>query len=231
MKTMVLKQEHVNYIKELKPMEVGFIYKTSAWKALSEERKVLVRAFEGKEVNRGAIIQAYKDYYKKEVDVLKPFLLTMIWGYADTGYGNYRTNNYLKSKDGTNQVPTIEKAINAAKEHKLEDAFNMLNQISGLSISFISKVLYFATKAANPNKEYALVFDIRVASSLIKLTTPKEVFDIVTVYPSAKYDDYAKYIALIHQLAKTNNLEADAIEMFLFDYDKIEKLKLRPHVR
>ena len=228
---MILKQEHVKCIKELKPMEVGFIYKTSAWKALSEERKALVKEFEEEKVKRKDIIQAYQEYFSKGGNVLKPFLLTMIWGYADTGYGNYRTNKYLKPKDGTNQVPTIEKAINAAKEHKLEDAFNMLNQISGLSISFISKVLYFADKAANPKKEYALVFDMRVASSLIKLTTPKEVFDIVTVYPSAKYDDYAKYIALIHQLAKTNNLEADAIEMFLFDYDKIEKLKLRPHVR
>ena len=219
---MILNQEHVNYINALKPMEVGFEYKTSAWQLLKEEHKVLVNEFEGKEVNRGAIIQAYKDYYKNKINVLKPFLLNMIWGYADTGYGNYRTNNYLVSKEGKVQTDSIKNAIDLAQAYKIKEAYKTLNQIKGLSISFISKVLYFATKAADANKEYALVFDIRVASSLIKLTTPKEVFDIVTVYPSAKYDDYEKYIALIHQLAKTNNLEADAIEMFLFDYEKIK---------
>jgi len=228
---MILNQEHINIIKDLKPMEVGFEYKTSAWRNLTDEHKALVKDFEEKKVYRKDIIQAYQAYYEKKVDVLKPFLLTMIWGYADTGYGNYRTNKYLVSKEGIDQTDSIKNAIDLAQAYKIKEAYKTLNQIKGLSISFISKVLYFATKAADENKEYALVFDIRVASSLIKLTTPKEVFDIVTVYPSAKYDDYAKYNAFIHQLAKTNNLEADAIELFLFDYENYEKLKLIPHVR
>lgn len=227
MKTVILKQEHINSIKDLKPMGVGFEYKTSAWQLLNEEQKELVKEFEGEKVKREAIIQAYKDYYNKEVDVLKPFLLTMIWGYSDTGYGNYRTNKYLVSKEGIDQTGNIKNAIDLAQAYKIKEAYKTLNQINGLSISFISKVLYFATKAADENKEYALVFDIRVASSLIKLTTPKEVFEIVSVYPSSKYDDYEKYNSLIHQLAKTNHLEADAIELFLFDYENDEKTKTK----
>lgn len=214
---MILNQEHIDSIKDLKPMEEGFEYKTSAWQLLKEEHKELIQEFEGKEVNRGAIIQAYKNYYNKEVDVLKPFLLTMIWGYSDTGYGNYRTNKYLVSKEGIDQTGSIKSAIDLAQAYKIKEAYKTLNQIKGLSISFISKVLYFATKAADANKEYALVFDVRVASSLIELTTPKEVFEIVSVYPSSKYDDYEKYNTLIHQLARTNHLEADAIELFLFE--------------
>jgi hypothetical protein len=192
---------------------MGFKYNTQTWSGLSDDHKKLIKDFEDKEITRGDVIQAYETYYKDGTDVMIPFLLAMVWGFADTGYGTHRTNNYLNN---TENIEKIKQSVDAIKNHDIKKAFKTLKKIKGLGVSYITKVLYFASKAAGFER-YTLIFDIRVAKSLVQLTTPSKIFEIVSVSPSSKYEDYEKYNNLLHRLAHEYDLEADAIELFLFE--------------
>lgn len=205
--------KYIDQINQLKPMATGFMYNTKTWHKLSKEHKIFVTDFEDKYVSRTDVTKAFEDYYSENGSYMRAFLLTMIWGFADTGYGTHRTNNYITNRENNN---LIKSAIDAVKDSDLKLAFNNLMKIKGLGVSYITKILHFATKATG-NKEYALIYDIRVASALVRLTTPPYIFEIVNVYPSPKFDDYQKYNKLIHRLSQQYNVEPDSIELFLFD--------------
>lgn len=210
---MELLPNHIEKIRSLNPLEKSvFMYQTSKWLGLNEEFKSLITSFENEKITRAHIIQAFEDYYLNKGSYIRPFLLTMVWGFANSGYGNFRTNKYLSE---TKNLAFIKRAIDEVKDNNIEQAFNSLNEIKGLGVSFISKVLYFASRAAKI-EQYALIFDIRVAKSLVQLTTPKEVFQVLNISPSNKYEDYKKYNDYVHSLASKYNLEAESIEMFLF---------------
>jgi len=205
--------KYINQIKQLDPMATGFIYNTNTWSKLSAPHKMLIKDFEDKMITRADVIKAYRAYYRDGIDIMIPFLLTMIWGFADTGYGTYRTNNYIANAENMNW---IKQSLNAVKKEDFKKAFKTLKQINGLGVSYLTKVLYFSSKGADL-KYYALIYDIRVSSSLIKLSTPKEIYEIVSVSPSPKYIDFIKYNTLMHQLATKYQVQADAIELFLFE--------------
>ena len=194
----------------------GCKYNAETWSKLTPSQKKIVEDFKEKTITRAHVIKAYEDYYKNPKNVLRPFLLTMIWGFSDTGYGTYRTKKYIDSKDN---LKHIEESLNSVKNDKTEAAFNTLKKIKGLGVSYISKVLYFASKAAG-NKDYVLIFDIRVARSLININTHKDIAELVNIYPSSKHEDYNKYNKLMHVIAKKYQVDADVIELFLFDLNK-----------
>lgn len=209
-------EKHIASISKLNPIKDSkFEYNTARWSNLLPRYKKLIIDFEDKSISRGDVIKAYKDYYSNKSDAMRAFMLTMVWGFSDTGYGTHRTNSYIK--DPTN-LALIKKAIDAVKQNNLNSAFSDLKKIKGLGVSYITKVLYFATRGAK-HTNYALIYDIRVASSLVQLTAPKEIFDIVSINPSSKFADYVKYNALIHSLARKYKLEAESIEMFLFNQE------------
>ena len=80
----------------------------------------------------------------------------------------------------------------------------------------MTKIIYFATRAKIVDN-YALIFDIRVASALIKLTTSNEIFEVVTIKPSFKFDKYQIFNQLIHETAREYKVEAEQLEMYLFN--------------
>jgi endonuclease III-like uncharacterized protein len=144
----------------------------------------------------------------------------MVWGFADTGYGTHRTNKYISNNDNIFKIKTALDFIHENGQDSLKNAFKKLKEIEGLGVSYLTKILYFATRAKCLDN-YALIFDIRVAAALIKITTPKEINEIVNVGPSSKFTDYQKFNTLIHKLAKDNKDEADQMEMYLFNQDLV----------
>ncbi|WP_416202349.1 hypothetical protein [Acinetobacter sp. ANC 4470] len=92
----------------------------------------------------------------------------------------------------------------------------MLKTIDGLNISYISKFLYFASREL-AHDHYCLIFDIRVARALVRLTCPAEIVDIVDIKPSDKFQDYQSYNSLMHTLAQKYAVDAEALEMYLFE--------------
>jgi hypothetical protein len=181
-------------IGNLKPLsDSKFLYNALRWGDLNNEFKKDIKDFEDKEIARQDVINAYKEYFKDQsIGYMKPFLLTMVWGFADTGYGTYRTNNYISTKESREHIQTAIDYINENQTYSLRNAFNQLMKINGLGISYLTKILYFATRAKEIDN-YALIFDNRVAVSLVKLTTPKEVYDIINIVPSSKFVDYQRF--------------------------------------
>jgi len=204
---------HLSQIHSLQPHTTGCVYKTAVWKNLSAEHKVLVRDFENKMVSRADVVKAYEEYYAGKGDYLRAFLLTMIWGFSDNGYGTFRTNSYITIPAHTERVRT---ALEAVGKNDIEKAFKVLKSIKGLGISYLSKVLFFASKGKGLT-DYCLVFDIRVARALVMLTAPAFVNEIINVMPSDKWEDYRKYNEMIHNYATQYQVDADAIELFLFN--------------
>ncbi|KAF2342639.1 8-oxoguanine DNA glycosylase OGG fold protein [Flavobacterium tistrianum] len=201
-------------IKKLKPlMDSKFKYNINKWSKLNPDFVSHVNEFENLDISRHDVIYAFREYYSNKIRWEKPFLLTMIWGFADTGYGTFRTNNYITEKDNQNK---IRKSFDAVRDNDLELAYKILKSIKGLNISYISKILYFATRACDYS-EYALIYDIRVARSLIKLTTLPEIFEIVEINPSSKFSHYKIYNSLMHRYANELDFEAESLEMFLFN--------------
>ena len=212
--------QQMRQIKNLRPLtESKFKYNTTRWTNLNAEFKYLIQDFNDKEIARQDVINAFKNYYQNnDIGVMRAFLLTMVWGFADTGYGTHRTNNYISSGENIVIIKNALDHINRNDQDSLKKAFKELTKIKGLGVSYLTKILYFATRAKNQDN-YALIFDIRVAASLVKLTTPKEIFEIVNIGPSSKFKDYQNFNNLIHKLALDNKVEADQLEMYLFNQD------------
>jgi len=201
-------------IKELKPLtDSKFKYDNVRWKYLNIDYLPLINHYENLYISRQDVINSYKKFYNDMKEWRTPFLLTMIWGFADTGYGTYRTNNYLSNE--ANHLLIMD-ALQAVGHNELEIAYHKLKKIRGLNISYISKILYFASRACN-YEEYALIYDIRVAKSLIKLSVIPEIYEIVEVKPSSKFKHYKQYNVLMHKYSKEIDVSAECLEMFLFE--------------
>jgi hypothetical protein len=212
--------QQLTKIKRLRPLaDSKYKYDTSKWNNLNVGLKNLIHDFNDKDITRQNVVDAYRNYFQDNgIGVRRAVLLTMVWGFAGSGYGAYRTNNFLCSEENVGMIKNAIDHVNRNDEDLLKKAFKELMKIKGLGVSYLTKILYFATRAQHRD-DYALIFDIRVAASLVKLTTPKEIFQIVNVGPSSKFNNYQTYNKLIHILAKDNNVEADQLEMYLFDQD------------
>lgn len=211
---MIKIQKYQNEIGLLKPLTTGYLYNYDAWATkFSYEQLECISEYVGKNVTRRSIINEYKKFYKFPNSSLdRPFLLTMIWGYANTGYGPFRTYKYFSNK--ANKI-LIEESLEAVRDNKICTAFSILSQIKGLGISYISKVLYFAGRARGITN-YPLIFDIRVARSLVSLSS-NGVFDsILKVTPVDSPESYSTYNNMLHEWAKRIDVEAEQIEYFLF---------------
>lgn len=215
---LIFSEQQISSIKKLVPLnDSKFLYKKGKWSNLNPEFSSLILEYENKEISRNNVIDAYKEYFNdRSVGFMKAFLLTMIWGFADTGYGTYRTNEYISSVNNRMKIQKAIDYINNQHEEYLKHAFDELMEINKLGISFMSKILYFATRA-KIRDNYALIFDNRVAVSLIKLSTPNEIFEIVKIDPSSRFCNYQKYNQIMHDMAKKYNFESDQLEMYLFN--------------
>lgn len=208
---MDLTPEHIAKIKSYEfNLHSKFKYETKRWKELSHKDQI--SDFENLDISRNDVFSAYQDYFSNQTDFIRPFLMTMVWGFSDAGYGTFRTNRYLSSEE--NKI-LIKKGIDEMAERNLKSAFKTLLKIPGLNISYLSKILYFAGKAAGI-QDYPLIFDIRVSRALVKLVHP-DLSDFLDILPSKKFADYEKFNSFIHALAKKHDLEADALELFFFD--------------
>lgn len=202
---------HITQIKALPTGLQSFVYEAKRWAELKPELVAQVAPFANTEISRQTIIDSFKAYYAKpEASYHQPYLLTMIWGYANSGYGNYRVNKHLE------QHEQVAKGMAALKAGDMEAAYKELIAVKSLGISFISKLLYFGGRAKGIG-QYPLIYDIRVAGALVKLTTPPSLHDIFQVYPSDKWEHYQKYNATMHTLAANHKVEAEQIEHYLYE--------------
>lgn len=206
--------QHGKSISLQRPESQSFLYNPTKWQGLGAEVRSLIKDFEKKHISRQDIFDSYREYYTKGVSAIKPFLLTMIWGFAETGYKNYRTSAYLGTEAN---IASITQAIDQVKRKEFHKAFKLLKKIDWMGISYLSKVLYFASKGAEIN-DYCLIFDIRVARALAKMMIADPVSELLDIKPSGKWKDYERYNHLIHSAAQQLKVDADQVELFLFNF-------------
>jgi len=88
--------KYISIISKLNPSKDSkFIYDSKRWSKLNPLYKILISDFKDKSISRDDVIKAYKDYYSNNGNPMRAFMLTMVWGFANTGYGTYRTNSYI----------------------------------------------------------------------------------------------------------------------------------------
>jgi hypothetical protein len=217
-------KDQIKIIQNLKPLtDSKFKYESTRWRNLNKDYKFLLHEFEEKEISRQDVINSFNDYFNDDTEssCLKAFLLTMVWGFANNGYGTFRTNKYISDEQNRKIIKEAMGQIDSDKPDKLKMAFLKLASINGLGISYLTKLLYFATRAKS-DKYYALIFDVRVARSLVRFTSPKEIYDIINIAPSSKFIDYKNFIDLMHKQASIIEVSAEQLEMYLFEQEVVD---------
>lgn len=182
----------------------------------SPELQKQIIHFEEKEISRKEIIKVYKDYFQgRNKNFETPIILTFIWGFANTGYGEYRTLKIMNGKTNRQRIVNALQQINEDGINAIENAYQELNMIKGLGVSYISKILYFATRAKKVEK-YAVIYDSRVAQALIQNCVPKSIYDIVSILPKSDFMSYRIYNDLIHKKASEYQVDPEQLEWYLF---------------
>jgi hypothetical protein len=208
-------EKYKTRIESMNPLDdSSFVYDIRYWKGLNPSLKNVVQEFENKQLSRRIVVDSFKRYFDNLVPWENPYALTMIWGFANTGYGAYRTNLYYSE---TNRIYLVQ-AFEELKKNKWENSFTELQKIKGLNISYISKILYFSTRCRLKNN-YCLIYDIRVARALVKLSIPLEIYNIVDIKPLTKIKNYIDYNTYMHTIASSNCVAPDALELFLFQQE------------
>lgn len=212
-------EKHKKEIKLLNPLDIPIIYNHPKWKALDRKYYNRFKSYDKITISRNTIISEYKNWiHSKEGNYLNLFILTMMWGYDTPSYGGYRVNNML---NGENNLDHIKNSFDSILDRDIKNAYNELDKVKGLAISYTSKVLYFAGKAIGL-KNYPLIFDIRAATGLVHLYSNGELTGLVKAGPINTYQAYSDYNVLLHTAAKKLKVEADQLEFFLFVKGKIE---------
>ena len=91
------------------------------------------------EISRDTVRVLFKS---KSISITEKFLTTMIWGYADVGYGPYRVSLMLGSYDLEANLKQVELLC---ESDKYSDAYEFLKhcRIRQLGPSFASKFIFF----------------------------------------------------------------------------------------
>jgi hypothetical protein len=145
-------------------------------------------------------------------------LLSLLWGYgAGKGRGRDAVSKIMRS-------PQLDSIVSAAgmslEEGNVEGTFKSLAKIKKLGISFISKFLYFETRAADPAAtRCCLIFDNRVSKNLVRLAVEAEdrwVCDAIDFVRGSSWRAYNIYWQNIRTLAVALDIAPDRLELWLY---------------
>lgn len=213
---MTLSEQEIIFIQGLDPLNNSkYKYNQDKWKGLCDSYRYLVASYANKFVSRQDVIDVYVKSFADSVEFIKPVLLTMIWGHGNDSYGAYRTQKFLSTKGNQEKIEEALILLKGVSKNRFKESFVKLSKVNGLGIRFLSKILYFATKAKNEEK-YALIFDRRVAKALVNKIALNSISDIVKIHPSSKFEHYESYIKFMHEIALANKFTAEKLEYYLF---------------
>ena len=230
----VYRDEIIKY----EPLKQTMVYDCEKWSnwlkqvnySLENELKEVHLTFNG-QISRANLIKYAENLNndKSAKHSIQFFLACMMWGYGgdldkknSDFRGPYRVKQILNSSEEVKE--NIHEAFCSISNGNIEIAFKKLSKIKGLSISFLSKFLYFASRGCKIEK-YALIFDVRVAKGIIQLiSSRKDLVNIVSITPSIEYEHFDEYLNFAHELGKRYECEAENIELFLFEQANREEI-------
>lgn len=159
------------------------------------------------EISRADIFSAVKDG-----DLEKVLFLTILWGYPIGMRGGYH-ENIFKNKQAV--IGYMEEAIERDMIYPWEDYWFAANQVCGLGVSLLSKLLYFCS--ANIDGVPALIIDKKIIGT-IKSNRFKEFENFGYISYNRASLRYAEYIDAVCDIAEKLEVEPAQVEMFLSEY-------------
>jgi hypothetical protein len=217
-------QPFFNEIQNLDPLNQEIFFNRNLWKNnsfLKDQLKSDVAwIIENSEdqISRGDII---KYLNTENADLRVGFLMSMIWGHGagengrPDNRGPWKVSKMFEDFAGAERI--LKNADAALENNDILDAHRSFINMPRCRVNFFSKFLYFLGKSKGM-KNYPLIFDARVAGSLARLNSIEpDVNTIFSIQPSQDAESYLKYVNLIHQISGDRNLDADKIELFLFN--------------
>jgi hypothetical protein len=152
-------------ILDLRPLRTNEVrYEHKKWKRhLVPSARTYLEDIDNSIINRSHVVKAYRDFFNgSDTNPTHPFLLSMTWGYYNANNGAFRVNRLVAG--GNRKL--IRESLNKMKDRNVAAAFDALNSIPYMGMSYISKALYFVGRALNM-KRYPLILDNRVAEALV----------------------------------------------------------------
>ncbi|MDR3611883.1 MAG: hypothetical protein P4L27_15035 [Ignavibacteriaceae bacterium] len=162
-------------------------------------------------ITRQNIIVHYQSYPH---NILKGFLMSMIWGHGYDNRGPWKVSKMLT--DFPAAIEILNNAANAVVDQDLIRAHKSFRNMQKIRVNYFSKYLYFLGRGRNINR-YPLIFDNRVASSICRLhDTNSDWFNLFNIQSNTDAESYLSYNNLLHQQSDELNIEAEKIEYFLY---------------
>jgi len=197
-------------------LEHEVLWNPSAWRgvdlpgasgAIDELAQItLVESSGSHAISRNQVVE-----FGKSPDQL--FLASMIWGFGTTGYGASRVAKMIAS-NGLSLSTKINQIIASAQQgpESAWDAITANSKIRGLGVAFGSKLAYFASLQADPDRPSILIADINTSRGIWNAsgTEIKRSVEVRSAYRS--------YVKTAHEWATELRVRADLIEYALFKH-------------
>lgn len=193
-----------------RPRQGGIDWKLKDWLIAFPEHEASLT--ELKKMNFGLLdrkfVRSVVQAFLKNNQLELAFLVTLIWGYGDRGYGRFRAKELLRQKKLSESLKDCTSALNTNDTNR---AFKSLIETGadGLGSSFGTKFLYFAAK--DDVSPRPIILDRLVLDAIQKWG----------VYPRKKFitidsEKYLKMTREFHEAAIFYKIESDELEEILF---------------
>jgi hypothetical protein len=153
----------------------------------------------------------------------KLFLASMIWGFAQAGYGPYRTKRVTCSNDDLWRK--LERVSHFLRSRQIAEAYDRLD-VKFYGPAFFTKYMYFFGRAVD-SSNYPIILDTMVCRSLDShnaldkfATVARRKADNQITYVYRDSAKYGQYTRKMREWARGLNCNADDIECFLYDLSK-----------
>ena len=175
-------------------------------------------------ISRASVVKCAPKAKNPTFQQLRPlFIATMMWGYGDAGFAQWRTDQMLRD-------PAIKKALPCACRHALNgdpQAAAICCPIKWCGMSYFTKFLYFAGKAYKI-RPMPLILDTYVLDELYrcnralakKIASHKKGGDGFVSEFRAYKGGYALYVEEMNRWARDIKVKPDQLEYFLFDTNR-----------
>ena len=142
--------------------------------------------------------------------IIEKFLVVMVWGYGDRGYGPYRVSRMLSQENAQDVLSEVHSRSRIGNAKTAYDFFRK-NRINGLGPSYSSKFITFCT----PREVSAPIYDSYVALWIDKFA-PHDFVQVPTSSITWNLKTYSRYCDWINEHANYFECFPDEVELALF---------------